>query len=371
MTLPQQFFDWLVTSNQWWDWVAFIVVALCGIVAIILFVLIFVILFIFTERRVLGRFQIRLGPNRVGPEGLFQAFADAVKVLLKEDIVPRAADKIVHWLAPVVTFIPVIMVFAVIPIQPGAIYTDLNIGVLYLVAIGSFSVLGMFMAGWASNNKYSFIAGMRAVSQMIAYELPAVFAILAVVVSSGTLSLGGIVDGQSIPLFLLQPLGFLIYFLASSAEINRAPFDMLEADSELVAGIHTEYSGMKFAMFYLGEYGHALCSATIITSLYLSGWQGPGLPPIIWFLLKVFAVFFVMIWVRATMPRIRVDQLSAFCWKYLLPLSVVNLFVIAAEKVFWSGAQPWMVIVANFVFAALLLYGWSHTVSVRGERVET
>jgi NADH-quinone oxidoreductase subunit H len=146
---------------------------------------------------------------------------------------------------------------------------------------------------------------------------------------------------------------------------------MLEADSELVAGVHTEYSGMKFAMFYLGEYGHALGSAAIITSLFLSGWQGPALPPIIWFLIKLFAVFFIMIWVRATMPRIRVDQLSAFGWKYLLPLSVINLLVIATEKVFWSDGQPWLVIVVNCAFAALLLYGWSHAVSVRGERVET
>jgi NADH-quinone oxidoreductase subunit H len=371
MTLLQQFYGWLVTSNQWWDWVAFIVVALSGIVAIILFVLLFVILFIFTERRVLARFQIRLGPNRVGPEGLFQAFADAIKVLTKEDIVPRAADKIVHWMAPVVTFIPVIMVFAVIPIHQGAVFADLNIGVLYLVAVGSFSVLGMFMAGWASNNKYSLIAGLRAVSQMIAYEMPAIFSILAVVVAAGTLSLGGIVEGQSIPLILLQPLGFLIYFLASSAEINRAPFDMLEADSELVAGIHTEYSGMKFAMFYLGEYGHALGSAAIITSLFLSGWQGPALPPIIWFLIKIFAVFFLMIWVRATMPRIRVDQLSSFGWKYLLPLSVINLIIVAIEKVLWLDTHPWLVISINLVFSALLLYGWSHAVSVRGGSVET
>lgn len=370
MTLLQQFQDWLV-SLGWWDWIAYLAAAIVGIVVIIVFVLLMVIIFIWFERRFLARFQARLGPNRLGPEGVLQPFADAIKVLTKEDIVPRASDRIVHWLAPVVQFVPVIMIFAVIPISAGAIFTDLNIGILYFVAISSLSILGMFMAGWASNNKYSLLAALRAASQMISYEIPIVLSLLGVVLAAGSMSMVRIVEVQSsVPFLFLQPLGFIIFFIGTSAEVNRAPFDLLEADSEIVAGVHTEYSGMKFALFYLGEYGHVMTASAIITTLYLSGWMGPVLPPIIWFLIKMFVVFILFIWVRAVMPRIRVDQLTAFGWKLLLPLATFNFFLVAIERVFFPGVFPWIIVAVNIVAAAVLFIAWTRVGSMRGGRVE-
>jgi NADH-quinone oxidoreductase subunit H len=369
MTLLNQFIEWL--GNYWPHWAAYLTAAIIGVLIVVIFVILGIIVVILTERRLLGRFQVRLGPNRVGPEGIFQAFADAVKVLTKEDVVPYAADKWVHWLAPVIGFVPVLMVFAVVPVAGGAVFADLNVGVLYLVAISSLSVLAMFMAGWGSNNKYSLIAALRTVSQMVGYELPIIFSLLAVVVAAGSLSLNRIVEVQStVPLFLLQPLGFIIYFIASLAEINRSPFDLLEADSEIIAGIHTEYSGMKFAMFYLGEYGHAFGASCIITTLFLGGWQGPFLPGFFWFLIKGFIVFFIMIWVRATMPRVRVDQFTAIGWKLLLPLAAFNLLIVAMEQVFWPGVFPWVLAGVNLLAALALILLIGRAVTVRGGRVE-
>ena len=369
LTLLQQFENWL--ANYWPAWAAYLVPAIVGILAIVIFVILMVIVFIYVERRLLGRFQARLGPNRLGPEGIFQPFADAVKILAKEDIVPRYCDKVIHWFAPVVQFVPVIMIFAVVPIADRAIFTDLNIGILYVVAISSLSTIGMFMAGWSSNNKYSLVAALRVGAQMVSYELPIVLSVLAVVLAAGSLSMNAIVDAQNtLPLLLLQPLGLIIYFLGTSAEINRAPFDMLEADSEIVAGIHTEYSGMKFALFYLGEYGHALCASAVITTLFLGGWQGPVLWPIAWFLIKMFIVFFALIWTRATLPRMRVDQLTAFAWKFLLPLAALNFLIVAAERVLLPGVLPLALIVVNVVAAVVLIILWSRLFTVRGGRLE-
>ncbi|MDZ4246878.1 MAG: NADH-quinone oxidoreductase subunit H, partial [Dehalococcoidia bacterium] len=234
-------------------WGAYIIAALAGILLMITFVLIMVMAFIYFERRGLGRFQIRLGPNRTGPFGLLQPVADALKVLLKEDIIPSKGDKLVFIIAPMIVFLPVLLIFGVIPVQGNAIFVDLNIGILYIFSISGFAVIGAFMAGWASNNKYALIGAVRSVSQMIAYEVPVVLSVLGVVLLSGSLSTVAIVEAQKIPFILLQPLGFLLFFTASLAEINRAPFDLLEADSEIVAGYHIEYSGMKFAMFFLAE----------------------------------------------------------------------------------------------------------------------
>jgi NADH-quinone oxidoreductase subunit H len=329
-----------------------------------------VIVFIYVFRRVLGRFQVRIGPNRLGLEGIFQPIATAVKILLKEDIVPAKGDKVIHWLAPLVVFVPVLMVFAVVPLGARAILTDLNVGILYVVAISSVSAIGIYMAGWASSNKYSLISALRAVAQIVSYELPVVLAILGVVLMTGSLSMTKIVESQSIPFILLQPLGFLIFFLGTMAEMNWSPFDLLEADSEIVAGYHMEYSGMKFAMFYLGEFGHAFVYSCIIATLFLSGWQGPLLPPVIWLLIKVLAVFFVMVWIRATLPRLRVDQLMAFAWKCLLPMAVINLFIVAAEMLWLSEVTPWLLVVVNFVFAGVLVLLWSKLFNLGGGRVE-
>ena len=368
MTLLEQFRLWL--GGIWPEWAAYIVPAIVGIVVVLGFVLTLVIVFIWYERRLMGRFQIRLGPNRLGPEGIFQPIATAVKILLKEDIVPAKSDKVIHWLAPVIVFVPVLMIFAVVPFGERAILTDLNVGVVYVVAISSISAVGIYMAGWASNNKYALISALRAVAQMVSYELPMVLAILGVVLMSGSLSMTQIVASQKIPFLLLQPLGFVIFFLGTVAEINRSPFDLLEADSEIVAGYHIEYSGMKFAIFYLGEYGHALAYSCIIATLFLSGWQGPLLPSIIWLVIKVMAVFFVIVWMRSTLPRLRVDQLMAFAWKGLLPMAIINLFIVAAEVLWLSEIMPWLMVAVNFVFAGVLVLLWSKLFTLGGGRVE-
>jgi NADH-quinone oxidoreductase subunit H len=368
MTLVEQFRLWL--GGIWPDWAAYIVPGIVGILIALAFVVVSVIIFIWYERRLLGRFQVRLGPNRLGPEGIFQPIATALKILLKEDIVPAKGDKVIHWLAPLIVFVPVLMIFAVVPFGEGAILTDLNVGIVYVVAISSVSAVGIYMAGWASNNKYALIAALRTVAQMVSYELPVVLAILGVVLMAGSLSMTQIVAAQQVPFLILQPLGFVIFFLGTVAEMNRSPFDLLEADSEIVAGYHIEYSGMKFAMFFLGEYGHALAYSCIITTLFLSGWQGPFLPPIIWFLIKVIAVFSVIVWMRATLPRLRVDQLMSFAWKGLLPMAIINLFIIAAEVLWLPEITPWVIVVINFVFAGVLILLWSRLFTLGGGRVE-
>ena len=353
--------DW--PGGFWWHWLFFTVV-------IIAFILTTVMAVIYIERRGMGRMQSRLGPNRTGPFGVFQPVADALKVLLKENIVPDNADKIVHWLAPVVAFAPVLLIFTVVPFQNGALLADLNIGILYVVAISSISTLGVFMAGWGSSNKYSLLGAMRNVAAVVSYELPMVLSIVGVVLLAGSLSMNQIVVAQNIPFILLQPLDFLIFFIAGCAEINRSPFDLMEADSEIVAGFHTEYSGMKFAMFYLVEYAEALAIAAIITTLFLGGWRGPLLPPWLWFLIKVVIVFFVMVWTRTTLPRVRIDQLMAFAWKFLLPLALINIFITGIEVILLPEALPWPIIFLNLAIAAVLVVLWSKLFRLGGGRVE-
>jgi NADH-quinone oxidoreductase subunit H len=369
VTLLDQFQLLLKTAN-WPDWAAYVVPPVVGILIIIACILTIVIGFIWWERRLLARFQIRTGPNRCGPEGMLQPIATAIKILLKEDIVPDMADKLIHFIAPIIVFVPILLIFAVIPVSPGAILVDLNVGIVYVIAVSSISVIGIFMASWASNNKYSLIAGMRAIAQMVSYELPVVLSIVGVAIVAGSFSTIKIVDAQNIPFILLQPLGFLIFFLGALAEMNRSPFDLLEADSELVAGYHTEYSGMKFAMFYLGEYGIALAYAGIISTVFLSGWRGPLLPPLLWFLIKVVLVFSFIIWMRATLPRLRVDQLMSFAWKGLLPMAVINLVLVAVEVLVIPAPLQWLMIILNFGFAGALILLWSRLFTLGGGRVE-
>jgi len=346
-TLPP---DW--PGGFWWHWLLFTVI-------IIAFVLTLVMGFIWIERRGMARMQARLGPNRAGPFGILQPVADAIKVLLKEDIVPAKGDKIVHWLAPVVAFAPVLMIFAVVPFQDGALLADLNVGILYVVAISSISTVGLFMAGWGSSNKYSLLGAMRDVASVVSYEIPVVLSLVGVVLIAGSLSLNQIVLAQDIPFILLQPLGFLLFFIGGCAEINRSPFDLFEADSEIVAGFHTEYSGMKFAMFYLAEYAEALVISAIIATLFLGGWRGPILPPWLWFVIKVIAVFFVLVWTRTTLPRVRIDQLMALAWKFLFPLALINLIITAIQVLTWPVALPWVIIPVNIAIMALLVLLWS------------
>ncbi|HUV53276.1 MAG TPA: NADH-quinone oxidoreductase subunit NuoH [Dehalococcoidia bacterium] len=341
--------------------------SLIGITLILMIVFPIVMVFIWTERRFVARFQLRPGPNRCGPLGLLQPVADAVKILMKELIMPAKGDKIVHWLAPVVLFIAALMVFAVFPIGKGEMgaFSDLNIGILYVVAIGSLGVLAIFMAGWASNNKYSLIGAMRGVAQLISYEVPMVLSIVGVVLIVGSLQMSEIVGKQTVPFILLQPLGFLIYFIGALTELNRTPMDMIEADSELTAGYFTEYSGMKFAMFFLGEYINTLAASILVTTLFLSGWKGPFLPVWFWFIIKIFAVFMFILWMRATLIRLRIDQVMAFSWKFLLPMALINIFVTALEVLAWeqwmSGWEsfPWPFIFVNFAVAGVLILIWA------------
>ena len=358
VTLPP---DW--PGGFWWHLLVFSVIILA-------FVLTMVIGFIYFERRAMARMQARLGPNRVGPFGLLQPIADAVKVLLKEDIVPAKADKFVHLLAPIVAFAPALMIFAVIPFQSGALLADLNVGILYVSAVASVTSVGIFMAGWSSGNKYSIIGAMRDIAAIVSYEIPMVLAIAGVVLLAGSLSLNQIVMTQDIPFILVQPLGFLLFFLAGCAEINRSPFDLLEADSEIVAGFHTEYSGMKFAMFYLVEYAEAVAMSAIISTLFLGGWRGPWLPPWLWVIVKTGAVFFLMVWVRTTMPRARIDQMMAFAWKFLLPLALINLLVTGVEILFFPVTIPWSMVVINIVIALVLIPLWSKVFRAGWGKVE-
>ena len=325
-------------------------------VLILVSVLTVVMGFIWFERRALARMQIRLGPNRAGPFGLLQPVADVLKVLIKEDIVPAQADKIVHLLAPIVALVPALMIFAVVPFQDGGLLADLNIGLLYVIAVSSVSTLGIFMAGWGSNNKYTIIAAMRDVAAVVSYEIPLALSLVGVILVTGTMSMNGIVQAQkTIPLILLQPLGFFVFFVSGLAEINRTPFDLLEADSEIIAGFHTEYSGMKFALFYLMEYAETLALSALVATFFLGGWQGFLLPGWLWLLLKIVLVFFVIMWIRATLPRVRIDQMMSLAWKFLFPLALLNMVITGIEVVAWPDASPLVLIPANIVIAGGLI----------------
>ncbi|MEE9153382.1 MAG: NADH-quinone oxidoreductase subunit NuoH [candidate division NC10 bacterium] len=290
------------------------------------------------ERKVLADIQVRYGPSRVGPFGLLQPLADGMKLLFKEDIVPANADRLIFFLAPALSMVPALIVFAVIPFGPSFVITDVNIGLLYVFAVGSLGVYGIVLAGWASNSKYALLGGLRALAQMVSYELSLGLSVVGVVMMTGSLSLVDIVEAQSgtwygiLPHWNIFPqfLGFVIFVVSSTAELNRAPFDLAEAETELVAGFHTEYSSMKFALFFMAEYAHMIAASAIATTLFLGGWQGPFLPPLIWFLLKVFGFIFLFVWLRATLPRFRYDQLMRFGWKFLLPLALANVVLTAA-----------------------------------------
>ena len=314
---------------------------------------------VWMERKVCAYIQDRPGPNRVGPEGLLQPFADVIKLLFKEDLKPAAADTLVFLIAPVISTATAFAAFSVIPFgnettlfglldEPLRLQvTDVNVAVLVVFAIASMGIYGIVLAGWSSNSKYALLGGLRSSAQMISYELAYGLSLAAVVMLAGSLSLREIVTNQSgywfhvIPKWyiFLQPLGFLIYMTAGVAETNRAPFDFPEAEQELVAGYHTEYSSMSFALFFLAEYVNMVTVSAVATNLYLGGWHGPFLPESlgwIWFLIKVAAILFFYVWMRWTLPRYRYDQLMEFGWKYLLPVAVLNLFYTAA-LVLWIG----------------------------------
>ncbi|SFS34329.1 NADH-quinone oxidoreductase subunit H [Marininema halotolerans] len=303
----------------------------------------FVTMAILFERKVIGWMQGRHGPNRVGPWGVLQSVADVLKLLLKEDIIPHQADRPLFKWAPIIAFVPAFAVLAVIPYTPTVYFADIGVGLLYYIAISSITTIGVLAGGWASNNKYALLGAMRSAAQMISYEIPLVMAVIGVIMSVGSLNLMTIVEAQKNLWFILpQFIGFAVFFVASLAELNRTPFDLPEAESELVAGYHVEYTGFRFAFFMLAEYVYVFAMAGLTTVLYLGGWNPlfgmTFIPPIIWFVFKFSLIVFSLFWIRATLPRIRIDQLMQLGWKVLLPLALANIFLSAILKeIPWIG----------------------------------
>ena len=286
---------------------------------------------IWLERRLLALWQDRYGPNRVGPFGLLQVLADTIKILAKEDWIPPFADKPVFIVAPAIVMITVLLSFAVVPVAPGIAVSNLNIGLLFFLAMSSLGVYSVVLAGWSSANKYALLGGIRAAAQMLSYEVFMGLSLMGVVIQAGSFNLTAIVEAQRRLWFVIpQFLGFVLFLIAGAAETRRLPFDLPEAESELVAGFHTEYSGMKFGMFFVGEYLGVVLISSMITVLFFGGWQGPLLPPIAWFLIKMFCFIAFFILLRAALPRPRFDQLLSWGWKLMLPLALANILVTGA-----------------------------------------
>ncbi len=350
----EQLINWfanILENTAWWGLpaqpsAAIIIWSVYGFILALVIAPLAMIVLTWLERKIIARIQDRIGPNRAGPFGLLQAVADAIKMLTKEDITPTGADRIPFNIGPGLAAVAAILIYAVIPVAPGIIGTDLNIGVFYIVAVGSFGVLGILMAGWSSNNKYALLGAFRAVSQLVSYEIPMVLSLITIAVVAGSMSTVTIVDKQSWSnggwYLVAMPVTFLIFFLSSVAEVGRSPFDLLEADSEIVAGFHVEYSGLKFGLFMIAEYVHALAVAALTATLFLGGWHGPFVEQLmaaspvagailghIYFLLKVGIIVFVLMWFRGTLPRFRIDQLLDFGWKFMTPVALLNLLVTA------------------------------------------
>ena len=325
---------------------AYVLIALVKVLVVFTAMMLIVAYMTLMERKVLGHMQVRYGPNRVGPFGLLQPIADGIKLFFKEDIIVPHANRLIYIFAPTVIVITALVSYAVIPFgdsftilgqKVDLVVADVNVGLLYLFAISSLGVYGVAMGGWASNNKYSLLGAIRASAQMISYELSLGLSVIGVLMITGSLSTVQIVEAQSKVWFIVyQPLGFIIYLISAVAECSRTPFDLTECENELVAGYQTEYSSMKFALYYLAEYAHILVVSSLAVTLFFGGWHGPFLPPVIWFLIKVFIFIFFFIWVRATFPRFRYDQLMKFGWKVLFPLALLYIMITAVVIVLMS-----------------------------------
>jgi len=304
---------------------------------------------VLAERKILGRMQLRYGPNRVGPFGLLQPVADVIKLITKEDVVPEHGDRWLFLLAPAFAAVTALLAFAVVPFAPPLrifgrnlpmVVCDLNVGLLYFLGLSSLAVYGVALGGWASNSKYALLGAIRGLAQLISYELSMGLALVPVILSARSFSLTDIVMAQeALPFALRHPLAFLVFFVSVAAESKRTPFDIPEAENELVAGFHTEYSGMRFGLFFVGEYINMVILGSMTTVFFLGGWHGPFLPPILWFLVKVLAVCFVFIWTRGTLPRLRYDQLMHFGWKILLPVALLNVIVTAGIMLWMNGGR--------------------------------
>jgi NADH-quinone oxidoreductase subunit H len=285
---------------------------------------------VLVERKVAGHIQLRPGPMEVGPHGILQTLIDAVKLLGKEMVTPQSTDKLIFFLAPIIVVAPAFVGFVPIPFSPMMQIKDVNVGILLIFAFSSISVISILMAGWSSNNKYSLIGAVRSVAQNVAYEIPLLLATMSILIMTNTFKMGEIVQAQSSVWFIFyQPIAAIIFFIATTAETNRAPFDLVEAESELVSGFHTEYTGMRFSLFFLAEYTNMVIAAAMFTVLFLGGWHGPLFPGMIWFLIKTYFLIFVVMWARWTYPRIRFDQLMNFAWKVLIPFALLNLLITA------------------------------------------
>ncbi|MBI2935419.1 MAG: NADH-quinone oxidoreductase subunit NuoH [Chloroflexi bacterium] len=335
-----------------------IVAILGGLLSLFVFLSLVVLSLVWLERKLLGRIQMRMGPMRVGFHGLLQPVADATKLIAKEDIMPAWADRWVFWIAPVAFFLPAFMIWVTIPFSSGLMLRNLELGLLYIIAFSVLAIVGLLMAGWGSANKYGILGGIRAAAQLISYEIPIIVVALTVAMMGGTLNLVEIVEGQGrIPNVAIMPLSFLLFLLAGLAEVGRTPFDIFHAESEVVGGPYVEYSGAHWAVFYLAEYINTFLIATLVTLLFLGGWVGPLLPPVLWLLIKVYAVIAVMFWFRGTFPRFRIDQLMDFGWKVLVPISFANL-VLTATALFYHWPS-WILALASsaaLIAFVLLLY---------------
>lgn len=345
---------------------------LSALISVVAILVTFGLLFALTtilERKGLGRIQNRYGPNRVGPYGVLQPIADAVKSLTKEDVVPQAADTAVHFLAPVVLVLAAFSVYAVLPVGRNMVLANLDAGVLFFFAVGSVMELSVFMAGWSSRNKYSLLGAMRAISQMISYEVPLILSSLTAIMAAGSLSTVAIVDKQAgytgiwPHWFVFTPwgfAGFALFMIAATAESNRSPFDLPEGESEIIAGYYIEYSGFKFALFFLGEYLGMFAISGLGITLFLGGWAAPlsflaWVPSYLWFFSKLLALIAVFIWVRGTLPRLRMDQLMNFAWKFMLPMALLNLVTAGVWHFLPQGVLRWLVCVLMVVVPYVLL----------------
>lgn len=357
------FYEWLAGFMPIWG--VEIITDLGGAIVLILINLLAVMLLTWGERKVIGRMQDRIGPNRWGPFGLFQPVADGIKMLTKEDIIPAGSDYSVHLLGPVIIIIPAILIYAVLPFGKGLRGADLNIGILYIVAVSAIGTISMLMAGWSSNNKYSLLGAFRAVAQLITYEIPMVLSIIAVVLLTGSMSMVDIVEGQTIPYAIVMPEVFFVYLIAAFAELYRSPFDMIEADSELVAGYFTEYSGMKFVMFFMAEYINLLAISGVITTLFLGGWKLFGLEQILpvlspfIFLTKCVFVIFIFWWTRSTFPRIRIDHMLGMAWKTLVPVALVNLMIVGlVDKLVDGDVLTGVILLIANIIETIILFSF-------------
>jgi NADH-quinone oxidoreductase subunit H len=339
-----------------------------GVVIIASFCLVLPLFLIWFERRIVARMQDRIGPNRVGPQGLLQTIADALKLLIKEDITPTGADKLVYNAAPILSVVAVISMWAVVPFASNILGTGLNVGVLYIVSVGSLGTLAIMMAGWSSNNKYALLGAFRTVAQLVSYEVPMILSLLVPVILARSMDLNGIIRAQPVWFIVAAPIAALVFFITSVAEVGRTPFDLLEAESEIVAGFHIEYSGMKFGMFFVAEFLHAFTVGALTAVLFLGGWRGPGadqvpLLGVVYFIAKAFAGYFVVILMRTALPRIRIDHMLDLNWKFLVPtsLSVIVVTIVVDKLIQTAGisndwARSGLLFLAN-VILALAIFG--------------